>query len=645
MPNNYTANMTLSNLITPTSLIYKGTELSTTLNNYLLLSGGTMTGVLNLTGVVNNPLYIRSTNASANNCIQIQNNGAPTAYIGVAGSAFGGNYANNFFIESASTSIIFNTNGRTSASTPNMIINSAGNVGIGVVSPSQIFQVGAGGRLRISNGTTDYSLLGTIDTDGGLNTRIVLSGNTRGFGFAGQIDYVATAGGSHIFSTTDSTTERMRIASNGNVSIAGNLNIGSSVASFNSGAISLNKNTIVAGDLKVGNGLANIHNGSPYAVIASFMSSGSLTIGGTNVNYGGGVSQWNSSTAGLLMECLDNTEIAVHDANNRVVSLMYYQGDTTNRITIGRNMGWSAISSVSINGNLVIQADKWVYSSDSDRQRIYFGTNNQTYYQGYGNTNDFTINHEFRNHDGTKIMHLDKGGNMILKGVLNCQFVTIANTSRDLTGIDIEGTNVGNTNNTTLFCIQGTFTGFHRVYTEDEKFNIEDPKKFKDDYEGRIVISTGKIATDTTDDNENRENTEWRILRDKEGITIEDALPMIELSRKRKDKRVFGVLGDKRRSNNRAERLIVNSVGEGAMWICNSNNNIENGDYIQSSDYLGYGERQDDDILHNYTCAKSTMSCDFQLDSPLYQCKEIDDLDENGNKLRVAFIACSYHCA
>ena len=49
------------------------------------------------------------------------------------------------------------------------------------------------------------------------------------------------------------------------------------------------------------------------------------------------------------------------------------------------------------------------------------------------------------------------------------------------------------------------------------------------------------------------------------------------------------------RSNSRNERLIVNSVGEGAMWVCNSNGNIENGDYITSSDYIGYGEKQDDD--------------------------------------------------
>jgi hypothetical protein len=41
---------------------------------------------------------------------------------------------------------------------------------------------------------------------------------------------------------------------------------------------------------------------------------------------------------------------------------------------------------------------------------------------------------------------------------------------------------------------------------------------------------------------------------------------MIELSRTKKDKRVFGVLGDPKRNNSRAERMIVNSVGEGGVW-------------------------------------------------------------------------------
>ena len=86
------------------------------------------------------------------------------------------------------------------------------------------------------------------------------------------------------------------------------------------------------------------------------------------------------------------------------------------------------------------------------------------------------------------------------------------------------------------------------------------------------------------------------------------------------------------------DRLIVNSIGEGGICVSNTNGNIENGDFLQSSDLLGYAERQDDDLTHNYTIGKATMDCDFQLDSPYYQCKEL----ENG--VRVAFIACSYHC-
>ena len=110
------------------------------------------------------------------------------------------------------------------------------------------------------------------------------------------------------------------------------------------------------------------------------------------------------------------------------------------------------------------------------------------------------------------------------------------------------------------------------------------------------------------------------------------------MSRTKKDKKVFGVLGMATRSNSRAERMIVNSLGEGGIWVCNSNGSIENGDYITSSDYLGYGEKQDDDLLHNYTVAKATINCDFELDSPFYNCLELD------NDIKIAFIACTYHC-
>lgn len=102
-------------------------------------------------------------------------------------------------------------------------------------------------------------------------------------------------------------------------------------------------------------GVANIHDGNPVAVRSGYMSSGSLTIGSTTKDFGGGTN-WNASTAGLLLETRANTEIAVHDSNNRVASLMFYEGDAANRITIGRDMAWGGISNLVLNGNVGVNA-------------------------------------------------------------------------------------------------------------------------------------------------------------------------------------------------------------------------------------------------------------------------------------------------
>ena len=104
------------------------------------------------------------------------------------------------------------------------------------------------------------------------------------------------------------------------------------------------------------------------------MQKGSLTIGDQLLNYGGG-SNWCSNTAGLLLECENNTEIAVHDAGNRIASLMYFEGGGTNKITIGRNMGWLAISDIVLNGNVSfsgeIKNSHWKLTNQSDYCRLY----------------------------------------------------------------------------------------------------------------------------------------------------------------------------------------------------------------------------------------------------------------------------------
>ena len=130
-------NNAISTALTPylTSATASTTYLtqSSASSTYLALTGGTMTGALNLT-LAYNPIYINSTNTGANNCIHIQNS-TYNAYIGLGGTAFGGNYANNLFLEASSSAIAFNTGGNTSTSTPTMIILANGNIGIGTTNP------------------------------------------------------------------------------------------------------------------------------------------------------------------------------------------------------------------------------------------------------------------------------------------------------------------------------------------------------------------------------------------------------------------------------------------------------------------------------------------------------------------------------
>ena len=53
-------------------------------------------------------------------------------------------------------------------------------------------------------------------------------------------------------------------------------------------------------------------------------------------------------------------------------------------------------------------------------------------------------------------------------------------------------------------------------------------------------------------------------------------------------------------------------MGEGAIWVVNTNGNLESGDYITTSNVPGYGQKQDSEFLANYTVAKITMDCDFE---------------------------------
>lgn len=139
---------------------------------------------------------------------------------------------------------------------------------------------------------------------------------------------------------------------------------------------------------------------------------------------------------------------------------------------------------------------------------------------------------------------------------------------------------------------------------------------------GRIVISQGKYCN----------------LEDKNVIDIDEAIPVVELAHKKYDTRAFGVIsGFETASKLRTYRLgnmtfsrpkppdvqgkvIVNSVGEGAIWVVDCNGRFCNGDLITTSHVEGCGMRQKSKVIKTYTVGKITCDCDFELDSKIYTC-------------------------
>ena len=128
-------------------------------------------------------------------------------------------------------------------------------------------------------------------------------------------------------------------------------------------------------------------------------------------------------------------------------------------------------------------------------------------------------------------------------------------------------------------------------------------------------------------------------------ITIDESLPVVSLSNVTQDKACFGVVSRMEEANTltRSEtvgglisedskvlgdnRVIVNSVGEGAIWVCDANGPLESGDYITTSNVTGYGQKQDGEFLANYTVAKITMDCDFTASNVAVQAiKKVETL-------------------
>ena len=181
------------------------------------------------------------------------------------------------------------------------------------------------------------------------NTSVLTNLNVSGFTKLNNATILSSLNVSGLTTLFNNTS----LLTNLNVSGFTTLNNTTIISTLNiSGFTTLNNNTNIKG-------IVSIHNGNQYAASNGFMQSGSLTIGDTLLDYGNIFYEtpptydgpnWTINTSGLLMECQNNTEIAVHrNSDNKVLSLLCYVGGATIATILGRDMGWGS-STLNIKG-------------------------------------------------------------------------------------------------------------------------------------------------------------------------------------------------------------------------------------------------------------------------------------------------------
>ena len=171
------------------------------------------------------------------------------------------------------------------------------------------------------------------------------------------------------------------------------------------------------------------------------------------------------------------------------------------------------------------------------------------------------------------------------------------------------------------------FTGQHRCFIKDVPFTQAK------ELEGLVVSSDQNKYIKMNDGIEKGSNA----------ITTNESLPIVSLSKTQSDKKCFGVISSAEDSEIRSDqygvfnsifvkekgdtRVYINSVGEGAIWVANTNGSLEAGDYITTSNVAGYGQKQDSAGLMNYTVAKITMDCDFNPEThPIQKIKKKQEI-------------------
>jgi hypothetical protein len=154
---------------------------------------------------------------------------------------------------------------------------------------------------------------------------------------------------------------------------------------------------------------------------------------------------------------------------------------------------------------------------------------------------------------------------------------------------------------------------------------------------GALVIATGEIVPCEV----HISAAKGQKAKDVSGVERKEYFSYVMLASERADTRVYGVYHAQMSDDAKGQSFGENdkpihqiaALGLYKVRVTDTNGDIKGGNYIQSSIRPGEGERQDDDILHNYTVAKAIVDVDWD---------EVQQDQQMGYKWKL--IPATLHC-
>jgi hypothetical protein len=109
------------------------------------------------------------------------------------------------------------------------------------------------------------------------------------------------------------------------------------------------------------------------------------------------------------------------------------------------------------------------------------------------------------------------------------------------------------------------------------------------------------------------------------------------------DKASYGIVSEVNCLHTDDYDVLVDVKGDTRVWVSDVGGNIQSGDLLTTSNIApGYAQKQNDDIIHNYTVAKVTQDCDFTEPAQIPIMRRKQELKDVTYYLRKDETVCDY---